>query len=232
MAKSAISVDKRGPAAWLTLASLDVRVLQAACESLADEAAVRAVIVRVGVELVVGEGLTGDPFWCLAELRKPVIAVASGETSGPKLPLALAADIRVASDDSTFAVTELSQGGLPVAGTIARLVRLVGRGKAIEMVLTGEAIPAGDARRIGLVGEVIPAKELEARAQAIAEKLAERAPLALHYAKEAVQRGLEMPLEQALRFETDLTVILQTTEDRAEGVRAFLEKRKPDFKGR
>jgi enoyl-CoA hydratase/carnithine racemase len=82
------------------------------------------------------------------------------------------------------------------------------------------------------VSEVVPRGELEPRAEAIAERLAERGPLALQYAKEAVTRGLDMPLEQAMRFETDLTVILQTTDDRAEGVRAFLEKRKPEFKGR
>jgi len=102
----------------------------------------------------------------------------------------------------------------------------------LEMVLTGEPIDAAEALRVGLIGELMPSAKLDARAQALAERLAERGPLALQYAKEAISRGVDMPLEQALRYETDLTVILQTTEDRAEGVRAFLEKRKPEFKGR
>jgi enoyl-CoA hydratase/carnithine racemase len=109
---------------------------------------------------------------------------------------------------------------------------LAGRSEALELVLTGEPIDAAEALHIGLVSEVMAASELQARAQAMAQRLAERGPIALQYAKEAVSRGAEMTLEQALRFETDLTILLQTTDDRAEGVRAFLEKRPPKFKGR
>ena len=100
------------------------------------------------------------------------------------------------------------------------------------MILTGEPIDAEEALRIGLVSAVVPRDRLLAEVEAIASRIAERGPLAVRYAKEAISRGLEMPLEQALRFETDLTIILQTTEDRAEGVRAFLEKRGAEFKGR
>jgi enoyl-CoA hydratase/carnithine racemase len=99
------------------------------------------------------------------------------------------------------------------------------------MILTGEPIDAADALRIGLVSVLVPRDRLLAEAETIATRIAERGPLAVRYAKEAITRGLEMPLEQALRFETDLTIILQTTEDRAEGVRAFLEKRNAEFKG-
>ena len=99
------------------------------------------------------------------------------------------------------------------------------------MVLTGDEIGADEAHAIGLVNRIAPRAELLGEAGALAQRIAERGPLATGYAKEAVNRGIDMPLEQALRFETDLTVILQTTDDRAEGVSAFIEKRKPDFKG-
>ncbi len=121
---------------------------------------------------------------------------------------------------------------LPLAGGTQRLPRLVGRGKALEMILTGERVTADEALLVGLVSAVVPRERLAKEAVAIAQRIAERGPLAVRYAKEAVARGTEMSLEQALRFETDLTIILQTTDDRAEGVRAFLEKRKADFKGR
>ncbi|MCH7793034.1 MAG: hypothetical protein IID31_12235 [Planctomycetes bacterium] len=113
-----------------------------------------------------------------------------------------------------------------------RLARLAGRGDALALILTGEPIDAAHALRIGIVSEVVAKAALTERADAIAGRIAERGPIAVQYAKEAVSRGAEMPLEQGLRYETDLTMILQTTEDRAEGVRAFLEKRQPKFKGK
>jgi enoyl-CoA hydratase len=119
-----------------------------------------------------------------------------------------------------------------MAGGTQRLARIVGRAAALELILTAEPIDAQTARRIGLVSQVVPRDRLLAEASALAERIAARGPIAVRYAKEAVSQGLDMPLEQALRFETDLTIILQTTEDRAEGVRAFLEKRAPEFKGR
>ena len=127
---------------------------------------------------------------------------------------------------------ETKFGRIPMGGGTQRLARLVDKGKALEMILTGEPIDAGEALRIGLVSAVAPRDKLTAEAEAIVGRIAERGPIAVRYAKEAVNRGLEMTLEQALRYETDLTIILQTTEDRAEGVRAFLEKRRPEFKGR
>jgi enoyl-CoA hydratase len=176
--------------------------------------------------------MTNDPFGCLAALAKPVVCAVNGEAASAGLELALACDIRIAAEAARFSLPELSMGLLPMAGGLPRLARLVGRGKALELALTGDEIDAAEALRIALVSAVVPADRLAAEADAIAGRIAERGPIATTYAKEAVSRGIDMPLEQALRFETDLTIILQTTEDRAEGVRAFLDKRKPEFKGR
>lgn len=216
----AISVERDGPIARVTVRKTNERALADAFEALADDEGALAVVVS-------GES---DGPEGLASFPKPIIAVCDGEMSGGSLALALASDIRVGSEGATFAVPDVAEGRMPVAGTIARLVRLAGAGNASRMVLTGEAIDAAEALRIGLVSEV--AADAEARAMEIARRIAERGPIAVRYAKEAVTRGLEMPLEQALRFETDLTIILQATEDRAEGVRAFLDKREPKFKGK
>lgn len=215
-----LSINRTPPIARLTLRG---GALADACEGLADDAGVLAVVVTGAP----ADGETGE---ALAALPQPIVAAVSGEVSGGTLALALAADIRIAGADATFSVPEVAQGRLPVAGTIARLVRLVGPGNAARLVLTGDPIDAAQALRIGLVSEVAP--DAVVRAEEIARRIAERGPIAVRYAKEAVSRGLEMPLEQALRFETDLTIILQATEDRAEGVRAFLDKRPPKFKGK
>ena len=177
-------------------------------------------------------GIAPDPFGCLADVPEPVVCAINGDATGGGLELALACDVRISAEGATFSLPEVSMGLLPLAGGTQRLPRLVGRGKALEMILTGEPIDAAEALRIGLVSAVVPRDRLLAEAQSIASRIAERGPIAVRYAKEAISRGLEMPLEQALRFETDLTIILQTTEDRAEGVRAFLEKRNSQFKGR
>jgi len=123
--------------------------------------------------------------------------------------------------------TSVSPGG----GGTQRLPRLVGRGKALEMILTGARIDAREALRIGLVERVVPAAEVHSAAQTLATTLAERAPIAMRYAKEAVVKGLGMSLEDGLRLENDLATLLRTTEDRIEGAKAFLEKRKPRFTG-
>ena len=179
-----------------------------------------------------GHGIPLDPFGCLSDLPQPVVCALQGEAIGAGLELALACDVRIAAEGARVWLPEVSLGLLPLAGGTQRLPRLVGRGKALEMILTGEPVTADEALRIGLVSAVVSREHLDGEAAGIAQRIAERGPLAVRYAKEAVSHGLEMPLEQALRFETDLTIILQTTEDRAEGVKAFLEKRSPDFKGR
>jgi enoyl-CoA hydratase len=165
-------------------------------------------------------------------MGQPVICALNGDATSAGLELALACDVRLAAQGARFTLPETAQGLIPMAGGTQRLARLVGRAHALRLLLLAEPIDAEEALRIGLVSAVFPPDNLIAEAEALAGRMASRGPIALRYAKEAVRRGLEQPLDQALRFETDLTVILQTTEDRAEGVRAFLEKREPKFKGR
>jgi enoyl-CoA hydratase/carnithine racemase len=173
-----------------------------------------------------------DPFGCLAELPKPVVCAINGDATGGGLALALACDVRVAAEGARFSLPETGMGLVPMGGATQRLVRIAGRGKATEIVLTGEPVDAAEALRCGLVSAVVPRAKVAAEAERVAEVIASRGPLAVQYAKEVVSRGIDMPLEQGLRYETDMTVILQTTEDRAEGVKAFLEKREPKFKGK
>lgn len=246
-----ITTERRDGALWLTLTSptigaAEIGQFRTACESAADDVSVRSIVLTgTGDRFCIGwheslcedealkeAGGLNDPFGCLADCPRPVICAINGDATGGGLALALGADIRIAAGTARFALPEAKAGLLPVAGGTQRLLRLVGRAKALELILTGEAIDAQEALRIGLVSEVAPGGKLAERAQEIAERLAERGPLALQYAKEAVARGIDMSLEQAMRFETDLTVILQTTEDRAEGVQAFREKRRPKFKGK
>ena len=162
---------------------------------------------------------------------QPIIAAIRGFALGGGLELALACDIRIASEDSQLGLTEVNLAIIPGGGGTQRLPRLVGRGKALEMILTGGRIDAREALRIGLVERVVPATEVLSSAQALARTLAEKAPVALRYAKEAVVKGLGLPLEDGLRLENDLATLLRTTDDRIEGAKAFLEKRKPRFTG-
>ncbi len=161
-----------------------------------------------------------------------MVCAVQGDALSAGLELALACDVRIAAAGARFGFPETGMGVVPMGGGTQRLARLVGRGKALEMILTAEPIDAEAALAAGLVSAVVPGDRLAAEAEAVALRIAERGPIAVRYAKEAISRGLEMTLEQALRYENDLTIILQTTEDRAEGVRAFLEKRQPEFKGR
>jgi enoyl-CoA hydratase len=162
---------------------------------------------------------------------QPIIAAIRGFALGGGLELALACDIRIAGEDSQLGLTEVNLAIIPGGGGTQRLPRLVGRGKALEMILTGARIDAREALRIGLVERVVPATDVLSSAQALARTLAEKAPVALRYAKEAVVKGLGLPLEDGLRLENDLATLLRTTDDRIEGAKAFLEKRKPRFTG-
>ena len=163
---------------------------------------------------------------------QPIIAAINGFALGGGLELALACDIRVAAVGATLGLTEINLAIIPGGGGTQRLARLVGRGKALEMILTGARIPAEEALRIGLVERVVPAGEALKAAAELARTIAGKAPVALRYAKEAVVKGLELPLADGLRLEGDLSTLLRTTEDRVEGARAFLEKRPPRWSGR
>jgi len=163
---------------------------------------------------------------------QPIIAAIRGVALGGGLELALACDIRIAAEDARLGLTEINLAIIPGGGGTQRLPRLVGRGKALEMILTGARIGATEALRLGLVERVVPAGDVLTAAFELARDLAGKAPIALRYAKEAVVKGLQLPLADGLRLENDLSTLLRTTEDRVEGARAFLEKRKPSWKGR
>lgn len=208
-------------------ASVRVVLLTAEGERFASSAAPAQPGSALGLYAAPGEALRA-----LELMPQPVIAVIEGDASGAGLELALACDARIASEDVTFAMPGVASGEIPALGGTQRLPRLAGRGVAAQMLLLGETLDAAAALRCGLVSAVVPRAGVRAHAVRLAASMAARGPLALRYAKEAMLRGLDMPLEQALRYETDLTVILQTTEERAEGVRAFLEKREPRFGNR
>jgi enoyl-CoA hydratase len=162
---------------------------------------------------------------------QPIVAAINGFALGGGLELALACDIRIAAADATLGLTEINLAIIPGGGGTQRLPRLIGRGKALEMILTGARLDAAEAHRLGLVERVVPAGEAVAAATELARTLAAKAPVALRYAKEAVVKGLELPLADGLRLEGDLSTLLRTTEDRLEGARAFLEKRPPRWQG-
>jgi len=163
---------------------------------------------------------------------QPIIAAIRGFALGGGLELALACDIRIAAEDAHLGLTEINLAIIPGGGGTQRLPRLVGRGKALEMILTGMRVPAAEALRIGLVERVVPVAELMSAAQALARQIADKAPIALRYAKEAVVGGLGLPLADGIRLENDLSTLLRTTEDRVEGAKAFVEKRKPKWTGK
>ena len=163
---------------------------------------------------------------------KPVIAMINGYCLGGGCELALACDLRIASETASFGQPEINLGIIPGGGGTQRLTRLVGEGKAMELILTGDIIDARTAYQIGLVNMVVPAAELEAKTMDVANRIAEKRPIALRLAKEAIKTASRSLLDEGLRREIDLFALCFSTEDKEEGVRAFLEKRKPDFKGR
>jgi enoyl-CoA hydratase len=168
----------------------------------------------------------------LEHLFKPSIAAVNGYALGGGCEIALACTLRIAADSARFGQPEINLGIIPGLGGTQRLTRLVGKGRAMEMILTGEPIDAREAFRIGLVNKVVPAAQLMEEARALAKKLAAKPPLALRAAKDVVDFGAEMSLAVALEFENRLFAIVSGSADKAEGVAAFLEKRKPEWHGR
>ncbi len=168
----------------------------------------------------------------LEHLTKPSIAAVNGYALGGGCELALACTFRIASENAKFGQTEINVGIIPGLGGTQRLTRLVGKAKAMELVMTGDIIKADEALRIGLVNKVVPAEDLMNSAKEMADKLASKAPVALRCAKDAIDYGSEMPLELALQFENRLYAIINGTQDKKEGMTAFLEKRAPKWQGR
>jgi enoyl-CoA hydratase len=168
----------------------------------------------------------------IESLGKPVIACINGFALGGGCELALACTMRLATENAKLGQPEVKLGIVPGYGGSQRLPRLVGKGVAMQLVLTGEMVSAQEALRIGLVNEVVPASELIARAEAIAAKIAANAPLAVQYVLEAVNRGMEMPLAEGLCLEATLFGVCCATIDKKEGTSAFLEKRAAQFQGR
>lgn len=250
-----VTLDAAGPVATLTVdppaggydRALAEGLTAAAAELTSRHPEVRAVVVAGGGagfgsgwspaaledDAMLREilGPIGAGFDALAGVPQPTVAAIGGAAHSAGLELALACDIRVAAEDATFAMPETGDGLVPRGGGTQRLPRAVGRAQALRLLLTGEVIDAAEALRIGLVSDVVPVGDLDEAARAVAETIASRGPLATRFAKEAIMRGVEAPLQEALRLELELTVLLQTTADRAEGVNAFVERRDPEFTG-
>ncbi len=244
MSLTAVSLARSddGQVATLTLPGgrLDAATaagLADAARSLIDDRELRAVVVDADGDFCTGPAddldvfaLRPDPAAALASLRPPVVAALTGVCRGEGLEVALAADIRIGGPDTVLALDHIRRGAIPAWGGSQRLPRTVQPGPAVALALLGTDIEADRAVQLGLLHRLADAAR--AGAAEVAGTLAARGPLALELTKEAVHRGSELPLRDGLRLEGDLNHQLAATEDRAEGLLAFFEKRPPDFGGR
>ena len=219
------------------LAARTVRELDAAMAGLIEDRSHRVIVIESdGRDFCSGSAddleptSELDPPARMETLRMPVVVALSGQCRSAGLELALGADVRVASAATTFAFPDVTHGGLSRWGGVQRLARAVGTSLATSMVMLGRELDGTAAHAAGLVHEL--AADPRVRAREVAAELAKRAPLALEYAKEAVRRGAELPLTDALRLEADFNHLLQASKDRAEGLQAFFDKREPRFEGR
>jgi enoyl-CoA hydratase len=165
-------------------------------------------------------------------MGKPVIAAINGYALGGGCELAMACTLRIAAETAKLGQPEINLGLIPGFAGTQRLARIVGKGRALELLLSGDPIPAAEAHRIGLVNRVVAQADVMAEARKVAAALAGKAPIAIRYILEAVNKGVEMPVAQAQVFEATLFGLAASTGDMREGTRAFLEKRKPEFKGK
>jgi len=254
-----ITVEKRGAVAVLTinrpdkLNALNRRVHQegvAALDELKHDDSVRVVVLTGSGEKAFIAGADIKEFQdqtpvtqrdlfhektlfnSIDTFPKPVIAMINGFCLGGGNELALACDLRICSENAKFSQPEINLGLIPGGGGTQRLTRLLGEGRAMEIMLSGDIIDAQTAYNFGLVNHVHPAAELEGKTIELANKIAEKAPIALQLAKEAVKFASRSNLDEGLRREVDLFALCFSTEDKKEGVAAFLEKRKPVFKGK
>ena len=243
MSYSAVICDKRQHFAVITLNRPEAdnainqqlaQEIAEVCREVNEDNEVRVVTVTGAGDVFCGGSELAKPCGvasAVASLEKPVIAAINGNALGHGLELALSCDIRLAAEGASFGFPQVDKGFLPMDGGTQRLSRIAGRGKALEMLFTGEILTAEEAYNIGLVNKVVKREALVSEVETLAESLAGKAPIALRYVKEAVNKGLDLTLEQGLRLEADLYFLLHTTDDRTEGIRAFQEKRSPDFKG-
>jgi enoyl-CoA hydratase len=168
----------------------------------------------------------------IGSFDRPVIAAVNGDAMGQGLEILLACDVRISSETANFSMNHILNNEIPWDGGTQRLSRLVGRGKALEMILGGGTLDAAGALDIGLINKVVSREEVMPLVLKTAVEMAGKGPVALRYAKEAILRGLDMTREQGFRLEADLYFLLHTTDDRTEGITAFREKRKPRFEGK
>ena len=225
-----MTTDNPNRIAQLTL-DADAAALAAALLALDADAEARVLLLSgdwsaIGASL--RDGASDDPVAALAALRIPIVAWVDGDCRDEALELALAADIRIAGESAAFRMGHVREGRLPSHGGTQRLTRAVGRGQALRLLLTGETLDADDALRVGLVHDVGDLEDAEALAAAIADA----GPIAAQYVKEAITASADLPLRDGMRLEADLSILLHSTSDRAEGLRAFAEKRKARFEGR
>jgi len=225
--------------------------LQSAFEAIRDEETIRAALLTGSgekafaagadiAELAQADGIHGRDFALRGQAvfrlietcGKPVIACINGFALGGGCELALACTLRLAGENARFGQPEVKLGLIPGYGGTQRLARLVGKGVALQMILTGEMISAAEALRVGLANEVVAPDQLLARGESIARTIAGMAPLAVRYSLEAVDRGYDLPLDEALFLEAALFGLACGTQDKAEGTAAFLAKRAPAWKGR
>lgn len=167
-----------------------------------------------------------------ARIPQPVIVAIEGECSSLGLSLACVGDVRYASDTAFFSVPESKHGLIPTGGITQRLPRIIGKGPAMSMLLGGEVIQSSEAKRLGLINKIVDKQSVWEAACQEAQELAKLSSLSMQYTKECLLRGSELSFEQALRLELDIYMLLSTSEDRMEGVQAFLEKRPPQFTGK
>ena len=218
---------------WIARLTLDADAVALTAALLALDAGAGArVLLLSGDWSAAGASLRDasddDPVAALAALRIPVIAWVDGDCHDEALELALAADIRLAGEPAAFRMGHAREGRIPSHGGTQRLTRAVGRGQALRLLLTGETLDADEAFRTGLVHDVGVVEDAEELAAAIADA----GPVAAQYVKEAIAASADLPLRDGMRLEADLSILLHSTADRAEGLRAFAEKRKPRFEGR